>query len=126
MIRVLLADDHPVVRAGLRGMLAAEADIEVAGEAASGPEAVARARTGGFDVILMDLRMPGGDGVTATEHILAADPDARVLILTTYETDADILRLYEMWMKTGSPRARGLLRELGVQPVAAAGARREH
>jgi DNA-binding NarL/FixJ family response regulator len=67
MIRVLLADDHPVVRAGLRGMLAAEADIEVAGEAASGPEAVARARTGGFDVILMDLRMPGGDGVAATE-----------------------------------------------------------
>ena len=78
MIRVLLADDHPVVRAGLRGMLAAEADIEVAGEAASGPEAVARARTGGFDVILMDLRMPGGDGVAATEHILAADPGARM------------------------------------------------
>ena len=95
MIRVLLADDHPVVRAGLRGMLAAEADIEVAGEAASGPEAVARARTGGFDVILMDLRMPGGDGVAATEHILAADPGARVLILTTYETDADILRAVE-------------------------------
>ena len=95
MIRVLLADDHPVVRAGLRGMLAAEPDIEVAGEAASGPEAVARARTGGFDVILMDLRMPGGDGVAATEHILAADPGARVLILTTYETDADILRAVE-------------------------------
>jgi DNA-binding NarL/FixJ family response regulator len=95
MIRVLLADDHPVVRAGLRGMLAGEADIEVAGEAASGPEAVARARTGGFDVILMDLRMPGGDGVSATEHILAADPGARVLILTTYETDADILRAVE-------------------------------
>ncbi|HEY3652401.1 MAG TPA: response regulator transcription factor [Streptosporangiaceae bacterium] len=95
MIRVLLADDHPVVRAGLRGMLAGEADIEVAGEAASGPEAVARARTGGFDVILMDLRMPGGDGVAATEHILAADPGARVLILTTYETDADILRAVE-------------------------------
>jgi DNA-binding NarL/FixJ family response regulator len=92
MIRVLLADDHPVVRAGLRGMLAAEPDIEVAGEAASGPEAVARARTGAYDVILMDLRMPGGDGVAATEHILAADPGARVLILTTYETDADILR----------------------------------
>ena len=95
MIRVLLADDHPVVRAGLRGMLAAEADIEVAGEAASGPEAVARARTGGFDVILMDLRMPGGDGVAATEHILAADPSARVVILTTYETDRDILRAVE-------------------------------
>src|SRR5437660_11128650 len=95
MIRVLLADDHPVVRAGLRGMLATEAGIEVAGEAASGPEAVAMARTGGFHVILMDLRMPGGDGVAATEHILAADPGARVLILTTYETDADILRAVE-------------------------------
>ena len=87
-IRVLLADDHPVVRAGLRGMLAAEAGIEVAGEAGSGPEAVARARAGGYDVILMDLRMPGGDGLAATEQILAADPGARVLILTTYETDA--------------------------------------
>jgi DNA-binding NarL/FixJ family response regulator len=95
MIRVLLADDHPVVRAGLRGMLAAEPDIEVAGEAASGPEAVARARTGAYDVILMDLRMPGGDGVAATEHILAADPGARVLILTTYEADTDILRAVE-------------------------------
>ena len=95
MIRVLLADDHPVVRAGLRGMLAAEPDIEVAGEAASGPEAVARARTGGYDVILMDLQMPGGDGVAATERILAADPGARVLILTTYETDTDITRAVE-------------------------------
>jgi DNA-binding NarL/FixJ family response regulator len=95
MIRVLLTDDHPVVRAGLRGMLAAEQDIEVAGEAGSGPEAVALARTGGYDVILMDLRMPGGDGVAATAQILAADHSARVLVLTTYETDADILRAVE-------------------------------
>jgi DNA-binding NarL/FixJ family response regulator len=95
MIRVLLADDHPVVRAGLCGMLAAEPGIEMAGEAGSGPEAVALARAGGYDVILMDLRMPGGDGVTATEQILAADPDARVLVLTTYDTDADILRAVE-------------------------------
>ena len=95
MIRVLLTDDPPVVRAGLRGMLAAEPDIEVAGEAASGPEAVAAARAGEYDVILMDLRMPGGDGVTATGKILAADPAARVLVLTTYETDADILRAVE-------------------------------
>jgi len=94
MIRVLLADDHPVVRAGLRGMLAAEPGIEVAGEAASGPEAVAIYRTSGYDVILMDLRMPGG-GLAATEQILAADPGARILILTTYETDADILRAVE-------------------------------
>jgi DNA-binding NarL/FixJ family response regulator len=91
-IRVLLADDHPVVRAGLRGMLAAEPDIEVAGEAGSGAEAVALTRARAFDVILMDLRMPGGDGVKATEQIIAADPGARVVVLTTYETDADILR----------------------------------
>jgi len=95
MIRVLLADDHPVVWAGLRGMLAAEPGIEVAGEAASGPEAVAIYRTSGYDVILMDLRMPGGGGLAATEQILAADPGARILILTTYETDADILRAVE-------------------------------
>jgi DNA-binding NarL/FixJ family response regulator len=95
MIRVLLADDHPVVRAGLCGMLAAEPGIEVVGEAASGPEAVALATAGGYDVILMDMRMPGGDGVTATAQILAANPDARVLVLTTYDTDADILRAVE-------------------------------
>ena len=95
MIRVLLADDHPVVRAGLRGMLAAEPGIEVAGEAASGPEAVAQARAGAYDVILMDLRMPGGDGLAATEQIIASSPGARILILTTYETDADILRAVE-------------------------------
>src|ERR1035438_8374552 len=76
-------------------MLAAEPGIEVAGQAGSGAEAVALARAGGYDVILMDLRMPGGDGVTATEQILAADPDARVLVLTTYDTDADILRAVE-------------------------------
>jgi DNA-binding NarL/FixJ family response regulator len=76
-------------------MLAAEPDIEVADEAASGPEAVAIARAGAYDVILMDLRMPGGDGVAATEKIVAADPSARVLVLTTYETDADILRAVE-------------------------------
>jgi DNA-binding NarL/FixJ family response regulator len=87
-IRVLLTDDHPVVRAGLRGMLAAEPDIEVAGEAGSGPEAVALARVRQYDVILMDLRMPLGDGVTATEQIVAANPAARVLVLTTYETAA--------------------------------------
>jgi DNA-binding NarL/FixJ family response regulator len=92
VIKVLLTDDHPVVRAGLRGMLAAEPDIEVAGEAGSGPEAVACAAAGDYDVVLMDLRMPGGDGVAATEQIRAANPAARVLVLTTYETDADILR----------------------------------
>ena len=94
-IRVLLADDHPVVRAGLRGMLAAEPDIEVSGEAGSGPEAVAAAQAGDYDVVLMDLRMPGGDGVAATAKIVAAGTGAKVLVLTTYETDADILRAVE-------------------------------
>jgi DNA-binding NarL/FixJ family response regulator len=98
-IRVLLVDDHPVVRAGLRGMLAAEPDIEVAGEAGSGPEAVAAVRAASeqarYHVVLMDLRMPGGDGVAATSRIVASDGGVRVLVLTTYEGDADILRAVE-------------------------------
>lgn len=94
MIRVLLVDDHPVVRSGLHGMLAAEPGIEVAGEASSGPEAVALARAGHFDVILMDLRMPGGDGVAATKCIREVT-DAKVVVLTTYDTDVDILRAVE-------------------------------
>lgn len=95
MIRVLLVDDHPVVREGLRGMLEAEADLTVVGEAGSGEEAVAQARVVEADVILMDLRMRDLDGVGATERILADDPRAKVVVLTTYETDADILRAVE-------------------------------
>lgn len=95
MIRVLLVDDHPVVREGLRGMLEAEPDLTVVGEAGSGEEAVTRARVVEADVILMDLRMPGLDGVGATERILAESKHARVVVLTTYETDADILRAVE-------------------------------
>jgi DNA-binding NarL/FixJ family response regulator len=91
-LRVLIADDHPVVRAGLRGMLDAEPDVEVVGEAGSGAEAVAMCRLHKPDVVLMDLRMPGGDGVQATEEILAEAPASKVVVLTTYETDADIIR----------------------------------
>ena len=96
-IRVLLTDDHPVVRAGLRGMLAAEPDIEVTAEAGSGPEAVAVTARTEVDVILMDLRMPGGDGVRATAEITAraAGGRPRVVVLTTYDADADILRAVE-------------------------------
>jgi DNA-binding NarL/FixJ family response regulator len=94
-IRVVLADDHPVVREGLRGMLAAEPGIEVVAEAASGAEAVAVAARYRPDVVLMDLRMPGGDGVSATAEILAGTPGARVVVLTTYETDTDIVRAVE-------------------------------
>jgi DNA-binding NarL/FixJ family response regulator len=94
-IRVLLADDHPVVRAGLTGMLAAEADLQVIGEAGSGDEAVALARELRPDVILMDLRMPAGDGVSATARIRAELPGTKIMVLTTYDTDADILRAVE-------------------------------
>jgi DNA-binding NarL/FixJ family response regulator len=95
VIRVMLADDHPVVREGLRGMLAAERDIEVVAQAASGAEAIAMAARHQPDVVLMDLRMPGGDGVEATTAILGAAPGVRVVVLTTYETDADIVRAVE-------------------------------
>jgi DNA-binding NarL/FixJ family response regulator len=94
-VTVLIADDHPVVREGLRGMLAAEPGITVVGEAGSGDEAVTMARLHRPDVVLMDLRMPGGDGVLATAGILATAPATRVVVLTTYETDADIVRAVE-------------------------------
>ena len=95
MIKVMIVDDHPIVRAGLIGILAAESDLEVVGEASSADEAVTAARSLLPDVVLMDLRMPGGDGVTATTGVLAAAPAARVVVLTTYESDADILRAVE-------------------------------
>jgi DNA-binding NarL/FixJ family response regulator len=95
MIRILLVDDHPVVRHGLRGMLDAEADLSVVGEASSGDEGVTRAAELTPDIVLMDLRMPGGDGVEATGRILAGSPGTRVMVLTTYESDRDILRAIE-------------------------------
>ncbi|HEX6470695.1 MAG TPA: response regulator transcription factor [Streptosporangiaceae bacterium] len=91
-IRVLLADDHPIVREGLRTILTTEPGLRLVGEAASGDEAVALARSLRPDVVLMDLRMPGGDGVEATKRILDELPAIRILVLTTYDTDSDILR----------------------------------
>ena len=95
MITVMIVDDHPVVRAGLIGILSGEEDLRVVGEASSADEAVTAARTLQPDVVLMDLRMPVGDGVVATAGVLAAAPKARVVVLTTYESDADILRAVE-------------------------------
>jgi DNA-binding NarL/FixJ family response regulator len=95
LIKILLVDDHPVVREGLRGMLAAEEDLTVVAEAGGAAEAVAAVRAHEPDVVLMDLRMPGGDGVEATARVLAQRPAARVVVLTTYETDSDILRAVE-------------------------------
>ncbi|AMU66309.1 response regulator [Mycobacteroides abscessus] len=96
MTTVLLVDDHPVVREGLRGMIAAEHDLAVVGEAGSGAEAIAQALSLRPDVILMDLRMADIDGVSATKQILAALPQTRVIVVTTYETDNDILRAVEV------------------------------
>ncbi|GAB3808410.1 response regulator transcription factor [Humibacter antri] len=94
MIRIVLVDDHPIVREGIRAMLAAFDDVEIIGQASAGPEAVDLAARLRPDLVLMDLRMPGGDGVDATRAITAAGT-ARVVVLTTYETDRDILRAIE-------------------------------
>ncbi|MGY1778942.1 response regulator [Geodermatophilus sp. SYSU D01036] len=92
MIRVLVVDDHPVVRGGLVGWLAAQADLDVVGEAGDGQEALAQVAATRPDVVLMDLRMPRMDGVTAIERLAGTHPGVRVLVLTTYDTDADIVR----------------------------------
>ncbi len=94
-VRVLIVDDHPVVRFGLRGLLEAEPDFEVVGEAGDGQQAVDQARVLRPDVVLMDLRMPLLDGASATATLAAELPDLRVLVLTTYDTDGDILRAVE-------------------------------
>ena len=94
-IRLLVVDDHPVVRSGIVGMLSGEDDLEVVGQAADGAAAVELAGELAPDVVLMDLRMPGLDGVEATRRILAAPDPPRVVVLTTYDTDGDILRAVE-------------------------------
>jgi len=91
-IRVLTADDHPVVRVGVAGMIANEDDMSVVADAGDGAEAVALYGVHRPDVVLMDLRMPRLDGVSAIRALLSADPDAHVVALTTYDGDADIYR----------------------------------
>ncbi len=94
-VRLLIADDHPVVRAGLRDMLSDEPGLEVVGEASDGAEALASVEKLDPDIVLMDLRMPGVDGVEAITSITAGHPGTRILVLTTYDSDADILRAIE-------------------------------
>jgi DNA-binding NarL/FixJ family response regulator len=91
-IRVITADDHPVVRTGIAAMIANEPDMSVIAEAPNGAAAVTLYAEHRPDVVLMDLRMPRMDGVSAIRTILSTDPDARIIALTTYDGDADIYR----------------------------------
>jgi len=95
VIRLLIADDHPVVRDGLRGIFEASGEFEVAGEASNGREAVDRAAALKPDVVLMDLRMPEMDGVTAIRRLAERGVTARVLVLTTFDTDSDVMPAIE-------------------------------
>lgn len=121
-VRVLVADDHPIVRSGIVGLLASDPSIEVVGEAGDGAEAVTLAARLAPDVILMDLRMPVLDGVAATAKILASGGAhlPRVLVLTTYESDEQILAAIEAgasgYLIKASPPAEILT---GVHAVAA-------
>jgi len=94
-IRLLIVDDHPVVRDGLRGIFAVEAGVDVVGEAQDGAEAVTRARELQPDVVLMDLRMPVMGGVEAIGRLRQTVPRTRVLVLTTYDADHDVLPAVE-------------------------------
>jgi len=107
-IRLLLADDHPVVRDGLVAMLSTQSDLVVVGEAATGAEAVERAAALAPDVILLDLEMPGMDGVEALRQIRAARPEAPVIVFTAFDTDERIVSAVRAgaqgYLLKGAPR----------------------
>ena len=94
-IRLIIVDDHPVVRDGLRGMLATDPDLEVVGEASDGEEALVLVRSACPDVVLMDLRMPRLGGAAAIRALAEQGSDAKVLVLTTYDTDSDVVPALE-------------------------------
>jgi len=108
-IKLLIVDDHPVVRDGLSAMFARDPEFEVLGEAADGAEAVRLALALAPDVILMDLRMPGMDGLTAITELGKRGSAARVLVLTTYDTDSHVLPAIEAgatgYLLKDAPRA---------------------
>ncbi|MFC0113755.1 response regulator [Kibdelosporangium aridum] len=95
MIRLLIVDDHPVVRDGLRATFTGEPDIEVVGEAGNGRQAIEMVATHNANVVLMDLRMPELDGVRAIRKLRETAPETRVLVLTTFDTDSDVLPAIE-------------------------------
>jgi len=94
-VRLVVADDHPVVRDGIVGMLSSDPEIEVVGQASDGAEAIALARAFEPDVLLIDLRMPGTDGLTAIRELARLGVPSRVVVLTTYDSDADVLPAIE-------------------------------
>ena len=99
MLRVLVVDDHPVVRDGLASMLETQSDLEVVGQAANGASAITAYLALRPDVLVLDLRMPGMDGFEAATRILADDPAAQILIMTTYDGDEDIFRCLRLGTK---------------------------
>ncbi len=119
MIRVLIADDHAVVRQGLRTFLDLQDDIEVVGEAADGRQAIDLARSVRPDVVLMDVEMPGLDGLAATRRITATPDGPAVLILTTFDRDDYLFAALEagasgFLLKNGTPEA---LIDVTLQPI---------
>ena len=122
-IRILLADDHPVVRDGLAAMLATQPDLAVVGEAGTGAEAVAEAARLRPDVVLMDLEMPALDGIEAIRLLRAADPTVQVVVLTAFDTDERIVGALQAgaqgYLLKGAPRAEIFA---AVRTVSAGGA----
>ena len=122
-IRILLADDHPVVRDGLAAMLGTQPDFQVVGEAGTGAAAVAEAARLRPDVVLMDLEMPSLDGIEAIRRLRAADPAVQVVVLTAFDTDERILGALQAgaqgYLLKGAPRAEIFA---AVRAVSAGGA----
>jgi len=94
-IRILIADDHAILRKGIRALLSTEPDMEVVGETADGVETVAQARVLRPDVILMDLMMPNMDGIEATREITAEHPGVRILVLTSFAADDKVFPAFK-------------------------------
>ena len=123
MIRILLADDHPVVRDGLAAMLATQPDFEVVGEAGSGEEALVEAARLRPDLVLMDLEMPVVDGIEAIRRLRAADPSVQVVVLTAFDTDDRLVGAIQAgaqgYLLKGAPRAEIVA---AIRTVSAGGA----